>query len=131
MELHYKIIGILLIALSFVHLVFPRYFNWTKELSSLSLANRQIMYIHTFFIALVVFLIGLLCLTSANELVTSSFGKKVAFGIGIFWLIRLFVQFFGYSPRLWKGKAFETTVHIVFSIFWTYLSVVFLASYWI
>lgn len=131
MEIHYKIVGILLIALSFVHLVFPKYFNWTEELRDLSLANRQIMYIHTFFIALVVFLIGLLCLTSAKELISNSFGKKVAFGIGIFWLIRLFVQFFGYSPRLWKGKAFETTIHIVFSIFWTYLSVLFLASYWI
>ncbi|WP_316820536.1 hypothetical protein [Pedobacter gandavensis] len=131
MEIHYKIIGVLLIALSFVHLVFPKYFNWTEELSALSLANRQIMYIHTFFIALVVFLIGLLCLTSSNELVSNSFGKKIAFGIGIFWLIRLYIQFFGYSSKLWKGKTFETVVHVVFSLFWAYLSVVFLASYWI
>lgn len=130
MEIHYRIIGTLLIALSFVHLVFPKYFNWTEELSTLSLVNRQIMYVHTFFIALVVFMIGFLCLTSSNELISTSFGKKVAFGIGIFWLIRLFIQFFGYSPKLWKGKVFETTMHVLFSLFWAYLSVVFLASYW-
>lgn len=131
MEIHFKIIGILLIALSFIHVIFPRYFNWSKELASLSLINRQMMYVHTFFIAFVVFLIGILCLTSSGELLTTSLGKKVALGIGVFWLIRLFIQFFGYSSILWKGKLMETAIHIVFSFFWAYLSIIFFASYWI
>jgi hypothetical protein len=41
MEIHFKIIGVLLIALALVHIVFPKYFNWDKELKSLSLINRQ------------------------------------------------------------------------------------------
>lgn len=131
MEIHFKIIGVLLIALSFIHVIFPRYFNWSKELASLSLINRQMMYVHTFFIAFVVFLIGILCLTSSGELLTTSLGKKVALGIGVFWLIRLFIQFFGYSSILWKGKLMETAIHIVFSFFWAYLSIIFFASYWI
>lgn len=131
MEIHFKIIGVLLIALSFIHVIFPRYFNWSKELASLSLINRQMMYIHTFFIAFVVFLIGILCLTSSSELLSTSLGKKVALGIGVFWLIRLFTQFFGYSSTLWRGKFMETAIHIVFSFFWAYLSIVFFASYWI
>lgn len=131
MEIHFKIIGVLLIILSFVHVIFPRYFNWSKELVSLSPVNRQMMYIHTFFIALVVFLIGVLCLTSSGELLSTVLGKKVVLGFGIFWLIRLFMQFFGYSSNLWKGKFMETVVHIVFSLFWTYLSIIFFASYWI
>ncbi|WP_344930449.1 hypothetical protein [Aquimarina addita] len=84
------------------------------------------MYIHTFFIALIVFLMGWLCFTEARELITTSLGKKVAAGLGIFWVVRLIFQFFGYSSELWKGKAFETIVHIIFSIFWTYISLVFL-----
>jgi hypothetical protein len=131
MEIHFKIIGILLIALSFIHVIFPRYFNWSKELASLSLINRQMMYVHTFFIAFVVFLIGILCLTSSAELLSTSLGKKVALGIGVFWLIRLFIQFFGYSSMLWKGKLMETMIHVVFSFFWAYLSIIFFASYWI
>jgi hypothetical protein len=69
MELHLKIIGFILIILAIVHGFFPRHFNWLEELSSLSLANKQMMYVHTFFIALVVFLMGILCLTSSTELI--------------------------------------------------------------
>jgi hypothetical protein len=126
MEVHLKIIGILLIALALVHIVFPKYFNWNIELKSLSLINRQIMNVHTFFIALTVFLMGLLCLTSSGELIETNLGKKLSLGLGIFWTVRLFIQFFGYSTDLWKGKKFETFMHIIFSLLWMYLSIIFL-----
>lgn len=113
-------------ALALIHVIFPKYFNWKEELKPLSLINRQMMTVHTFFIALVVFMMGLLCLTSSIELIETKLGKTISLGLGIFWSIRLFIQFFGYSSELWKGKTFETTVHILFSLFWTYLSVVFL-----
>lgn len=129
MELHLKITGVLLILLAFLHVIFPRYFNWKSELSFISDINRQMMYVHAFFIAFVVFLMGLLCLTSAVELATTGFGKKISLGLGIFWLTRLFFQFFGYTSVLWKGKTFETTVHVLFAFLWTYLSGVFLVIY--
>jgi hypothetical protein len=129
MVIHFKIIGVLLIVLACVHLVFPKYFNWDKELNSLSLINRQMMIVHTFFVALTVFLMGLLCLTSSSELIETHLGKKISFGLGIFWTIRLFIQFFGYSTVLWKGKTFETGMHIIFSLLWTYLSFIFLTTY--
>lgn len=130
MELHLRVIGLLLIVLAIIHIIFPRYFDWAKELRSLSLINRQMMYVHTFFIALVVFLMGILCLTSSNELIETELGKKLAFGFGVFWVIRLLFQFFGYSSKLWKGKRFETMVHILFSLLWAYLSVIFFSTYW-
>lgn len=129
MEIHFKIIGVLLIALAMVHIVFPKYFNWDKELKSLSLINRQMMTIHTFFIALTVFFMGLLCFTSSNELIETNLGKKISLGLGLFWTIRLYIQFFGYSSVLWKDKKFETFIHIIFSILWTYLSFIFLITY--
>ena len=129
MEIHFKIIGVLLIALSMVHIVFPKYFNWDKELKSLSLINRQMMTVHTFFIALTVLLMGLLCLSSSSELIETNLGKKISLGLGLFWTIRLFIQFFGYSTELWKGKKFETFMHIIFSLLWTYLSIIFLTTY--
>ena len=131
MEIHFKIIGVLLIALALVHIVFPKYFNWNKELKSLSLINRQMMTVHTFFVALTVFLMGLLCLTSSNELIGTNFGKKISLGLGVFWTARLFIQFFGYSTDLWKGKKFETLIHILFSLLWIYISIVFLTIYFI
>lgn len=125
MEFNLKIIGILLIALALTHIVFPRYFNWRNELSSLSIINRQLVYVHSFFIALTVFLMGLLCLTSADDLMNTTLGKNVSLGLGIFWMARLIIQFFGYSSKLWKGKRFETMVHVLFSILWLYLSASF------
>jgi len=130
MEIHLKFIGICLMLLAVIHIIFPRYFNWKEELASLSLVNRQMMEIHTLFIALAVFLMGLLCFTSSTELVSTALGKQVALGLGFFWAVRFFVQFFGYSSKLWRGKTFETVVHVVFSCFWFYLSFIFLRIGW-
>ncbi len=130
MQIHIKTIGFLLTALALIHIIFPKYFNWNKELKSLSLINRQMMTVHTFFIAFTVFLMGLLCLTSSNELIETNLGRKISLGLGIFWTVRLFIQFFGYSTDLWKGKKFETSMHILFSIFWIYLSLVFILNYY-
>ena len=129
METHFKIAGILLITLSLIHIIFPKRFEWKQQLAALSLINKQMMHVHTFFIALVVLLMGLLCLTSSKELSNTALGKRVDLGLGIFWLSRLFVQFFVYSKTHWKGKAFETAVHIFFSLFWAYLSTIFLLAY--
>lgn len=129
MQIHFKIIGILLMTLALLHFYFPKYFSWKQDLGKLTLINRQIMYVHSFFIAFAVFLVGLLCMTSASELIETPLGKRICLGIGIFWGARLIIQFFGYSAKLWKGKAFETTVHIVLAVFWTYLTIIFLKPY--
>lgn len=129
MHVHFRVIGVLLMILSFIHIFFPTYFNWKEELQRLSLINRQMMTIHTFFIALTVFLMGLLCITSSTELVNTKFGKTISLGFGVFWSIRLFIQVFGYSKELWAGKAFETVLHFLFCGLWLYLSVIFLMNY--
>jgi hypothetical protein len=126
MEIHIKIIGIIFILLALVHSIFPKYFNWKKELATLNLINKQMMQVHTFFIALVVLLMGLLCISSSHELVTTTLGKRICLGFGIFWGTRFIIQFFGYSSILWKGKKFETVIHILFSALWTYTTAVFL-----
>ncbi|MFT6337997.1 MAG: hypothetical protein ACI86M_002083 [Saprospiraceae bacterium] len=129
LEFQMRITGILLIALSLIHVIFPKYFNWKQDLKPLSLINKQMMITHTFFIALTVLLMGLLCFSSANDLIGTKLGKTISLGFAIFWTIRLFIQFFGYSSDLWKGKKFETVMHILFSCFWLYLSVLFWMSY--
>jgi len=129
MELHLKIVGYIMILLAFVHFLFPKRFNWRKELGGLSLINRQLMYVHTFFIALVILLIGVLCIYSTNDILHTSLGKQLSFGLFIFWFVRLVFQFFVYSAQLWKGKKFETAIHILFSILWLYFALVFFFIY--
>jgi hypothetical protein len=129
MELHLKIIGSALALLSLVHMIFPRYFNWEKELASLSLMNRQMMQVHTFFIAFVVLLMGLLCLCCTDDLIQTKLGHSIALGLSIFWGVRLLFQFFVYSPELWRGKMFETIAHFLATGFWLYLTIIFFLIY--
>ena len=128
MELHLKLTGIILIILSVCHLFFPKYFNWKKTLDSLPLLDRQMMHVHTFFIGLILFLMGLLCVYSTEALYATTLGRQVSMGLFIFWCTRLVFQFFVYSPLLWKGKVFESTIHIIFSVAWTYFSIIFLLT---
>lgn len=129
MEIHLKIIGSLLILLAFAHLAFPKYFNWKNELSTLSLINKQMMIIHTFFIALIVLLMGILLLNSTHELLNTTLGNTIILGYAIFWTFRLLTQFFGYSSKTWQGKKLETTIHVLFSLFWLYSSTIFWICY--
>lgn len=130
MEIQFEVAGCLLMALALLHVGFPKRFNWDQELRSLSLMNRQMMQVHTFFIALAVFLMGLLCLSAPRELVQTELGRTISLGMGLFWAARLFVQLWVFSPQLWKGKRFETAVHAGFSLLWAYLAGLFLWNAW-
>lgn len=129
MEVHLKLVGIILIVLSLAHIVFPKYFKWEDELRNISLINRQMMYVHTFFIALVLFLMGMLCITSAKDLITTKLGNRISLGLSMFWMARLTIQFFGYSPELWRGKTMENIIHVIFILLWIYISTVFCLIY--
>jgi len=126
MDIQLKIIGGILVLLSLVHGFFPRYFQWKKELRSISLINRQMMYVHTFFIAFMVLLMGLLCICCTDDILHTPLGRYLSLGLCLFWAARLVFQFFIYAPALWKNKPFETVIHLVFSLFWAYMSFVFL-----
>lgn len=129
MEVHLNVIGYIMFVLATVHIAFPRYFNWKVEFQPVSLINTQMMYVHTFFIGLIILLMGLLCTLYADELTQTSFGKTISLGLFIFWGTRLIFQFFVYSSKLWRGKKFETSVHVVFSLLWTYFTITFLFIY--
>lgn len=125
MELHLKIIGVLLIFLSLIHFELPKRFDWKNNLSGLNLFNRQMFKVHVVFIMLMEILLGILFFTSANEMVNTNLGKKICLGLGALWGLRALFQFFVYSPKLWRGKTFETVIHVLFLILWFYLTFVF------
>lgn len=125
LEVHLRALGVLFVVLAFVHGIFPRRFAWATELPLLSLINQQLMTVHTFFIAVVVFLIGVVCVIDAHDLVSTSLGRHVCAGLAVFWGLRLYAQHFVYSSALWRGKSFETAVHIAFTLLWQWATVVF------
>jgi hypothetical protein len=72
---------------------------------------------------------GVLCVCCADDLLYTKLGRQLSLGLFVFWFLRLIFQFLVYSPKLWKGKRFETIMHIIFSLLWVYLSSIFLSIF--
>ena len=121
-----RVAGALQLALAALHPFFPRRFGWAEELPRLSLLNRQIFVVHTFFIALTVAMFGALSLFGAPALLqATSLSRLVLGGMAAFWGVRLVVQLFVYDSRLWRGQAFNTRMHLAMSALYLYLSGVY------
>lgn len=113
-------------ALAISHAFFPRWFDWKTELQRLSLLNRQILVVHSFFIALTVFLMGLLAFARAPLLqAPGPLRNVILLGLVVFWSCRLVAQLFVYDRHLWKGRPGHTAIHIIFTLLWGYFIAVF------
>lgn len=131
MTLHLKICGLLMIALAALHPFFAARFRWREELASVSLLTRQVFWVHSLFIVLVLVLFGTLSLAFSDTLLERTvLAKVVLAGLVIFWGTRFLVQHLIYSPALWRGHRLNTTMHIFFTALWTYLVVVYGAALW-
>ena len=122
---HLRVVGVLMALLAIVNLFVPGRFHWREELSRVSLLNRQIFQAHTFFIVLLIVLMSALFLTCAEALLQPTrLSRAVLIGLTIFWGLRMLMQWFFYSPRVWRGNRFHTVMHGVFSLGWIYVTAV-------
>jgi hypothetical protein len=130
--LHLQITGIMMAALAVLNLALPRFLRWRDELAPLSLLTRQVFQVHAFFIALIVALFAALLLTSSNALLEPTrLSRVVLAGLTIFWGMRMLIQWFYYSPALWRGHRVNTAVHCLSSIGWIYMTTTFAAALWV
>ena len=126
LEFNLHFIGLTQVLLALSHLTFKKRFNWEREISQLSLLNRQIFYVHTFFVAFTVFGMGLLGIFVAEQLlIASPLAAFVSGGLLVFWLVRTYCQFFYYDKRLWVNQPFRTRIHLLFSISWIWYCAVY------
>jgi hypothetical protein len=122
---HLRAVGVLMALLAIVNLFVPGRFNWREELSRVSLLNRQIFVAHTVFIVLVVVLTSALLLTCAEALLEPTrLSRAVLLGLTIFWGLRMLMQWFFYSPQVWRGNRLHTALHGMFSLAWVYVTAV-------
>lgn len=85
--------GATLIALALFHAVLWRALSWGEEIRRLTPLNARVFAVHTFFIAFVLFGLGVLSLARPDLLVTESeLAKLLLVGVVIFWLARLVLQ---------------------------------------
>jgi len=122
---HLRTVGVLMALLVVVNLFVPGRFHWREELSRVSLLNRQIFQAHTVFIVLLIALMAALLLTCAEALLEPTrLSRAVLIGLTVFWGLRMLMQWFFYSPLVWRGNRLHTVMHGVFSLGWIYVTAV-------
>ena len=131
LEVHLRIAGALLLLLAAVHPFFPKRLGWRDDLAKLTLLNRQIFLVHVGFIVLTLVLFGALALFFAGDLVAPSrLATAVLAGLTLFWGLRLLTQQLIYDRSHWRGNRRNTILHILASLLWTYLTIVFGWGWW-
>jgi hypothetical protein len=129
--LHLRIVGLVMTGLVVINLFVPRRFHWRQEMARLSLLNRQIFQAHSVFLVLTLALFAALLFSCADALLQPTrLSLAVLGGLTIFWTLRMLMQWFFYSPEIWRGDRFNTVMHGVFSVTWVYVSAVFAAALW-
>ena len=117
-----QISGLLLICLGVSHAGFGRFLDWKRDLAKLTLANRQIFYVHSFFVAVFLVLTGLLLLFFPDSLVQHQpLSRAILGGLTLVWALRLCIQCFVFDSSLWRTHPGRRSAHYVLTVFWTYL----------
>jgi len=129
---HLRVVGVVMASLVVVNLVVPRLFHWREEMLRLSLLNRQIFQAHNVFLILTLALFSALLLTSGAALLEPTrLSRAILAGLTVFWGLRMLMQWYFYSPLIWRGHRFNTVMHYVFSVTWVYVTTVFAAALWV
>jgi hypothetical protein len=128
---HLRIVGIVMIWLVVLNVYVPHRFHWREEMARLSLLNRQIFIAHNVFLILTLALFGLLLLVLGDTLLEQTrLSRAVLTGLTAFWGLRMLMQWWFYSPKIWRGDRFNTWMHYLFSALWVYVTAVFAAALW-
>ena len=128
-EIHLRVVGGLLLAIAALSVYVPRHFGWGAEIQRLTLLARQVFVIHAAFVSLVLVLLGLLLTLHAPALLApGALPRATLVGLLVMWSARMLAQWFFYDARLWRGKPFETFMHVLFSAIYVYFVVTFAAA---
>jgi len=131
LALHLRIVGAIMAILVIVNLAVPARYHWREELSRVSLLNRQIFLAHTVFLILLLALFAALFALYAEALLERTpLSRAVLGGLTIFWALRMVMQWFFYSPAIWRGHRFHTVMHGVFSVAWVYVTTICGLALW-
>jgi hypothetical protein len=104
----------------------PRVLDWRTELQRLSPLSRHLVWTHGVFIVLVIIGFGTMSVLHARELAGGAALARTACGfIAVFWLARLFIQFFVFDARAYlKGPLLKLGYHGLTVVF-SYLGLVY------
>lgn len=121
-----QLAGAGLILLAILHIPIGRRLKWREDAERLSAVNASIFHVHTFFICVVLVMMGLPCLLDPRVFLDKSRAAAwLSWSFAAFWIIRLYFQWFVYRADLWQGKRMETFMHWCFTFIWMALATLF------
>jgi hypothetical protein len=124
LPLNLTIAGVLLLGLGILHIALPGVLQWNRELAGASQLNREVSYVHCFFIGLACLLWGLLPLTAGRSLLQPSpVARLVLIGAVAFWASRLAIQLLVFNRHARESPPW-CALSIVGTGLWLYLTAV-------
>ena len=118
------------VALAALNLNLPQLLGWRDQLKALPTLMREVFYVHSWFISFTCALFGVLSWRFADTFATGSneLGAWFTAGIGLFWSVRLILQWTYYSSRHWRGDGPKTLAHFTLTFVYGGWAALFLTA---
>lgn len=121
-----EVLGVCLLGLSLAHVLLWRWLGWTREMAALSPLTARVFAVHTFFVALVLFLLGALTLSQPEQLTASTpLARFVTGGSALFFFARLLAQPFVFDPVLLPNSRLRLPVRFAATFFFAFATSVY------
>jgi len=106
----------------------PYRLNWKDDLAKLTPLNRKLMWVHGGFAVLTIMAFGVMSLLLHAEMLRGDRAAlALAFFIGLYWLLRIVVDFAYYSHRDWPAGVSFRIGHILLTSLFVFLSASYLS----
>ena len=101
----------------------PSRLHWSEDLKKLTSFNRKLMWVHGAFAVLTIIAFGTLTMGLHGEMLR---GDRAALGvalfIGVYWALRIAVDFFYYDHKDWPSGRGFIVGHILLTLLFAYLA---------
>ena len=108
----------------------PSRLNWKEDLPKLTPFNRKLMWVHGGFAVLTIIAFGALTLALHDELLRGDRAAQgLALVIGVYWTLRIVVDFTYYEHKDWpSGRGFAVG-HVLLTLLFAFLATTNLAAF--
>jgi len=118
--------GVLQLGVLIASILVPKVLRWHRELASLHVMLRRLIWVYGVFIVFTITALGVICVTFAETIVTGSgLGRAIAIFVAGFWGMRLLVQLFVFDMLPLLDHPILKLGYHGLTIVFTYLFVVF------
>jgi len=106
----------------------PYRMNWKDDLAKLTPSNRKLMWVHGGFAVFTIIAFGVMSLVLHEEMLRGDRAAlALAFFIGLYWLLRIVVDFAYYSHQDWPAGFSFRIGHVLLTSLFVFLSASYLS----